>query len=70
MTSGHPTRADLNKDVVRRFYEAVLRVPGGPDFATINELSDGGKSSSTGAAPTAAPTGGPPSDLPAGACTI
>ncbi|MFF1401079.1 nuclear transport factor 2 family protein [Streptomyces sp. NPDC058287] len=40
MTSGHPPRADLNKDVVLRFYEAVLRVPGGPDFAAINELSD------------------------------
>ncbi|EGG43805.1 hypothetical protein SGM_6146 [Streptomyces griseoaurantiacus M045] len=36
----HPTRADRNKDVVRRFYEAVLREPGGPDFATIRELTD------------------------------
>ena len=30
----------MNKDVVRRFYEAVLRTPGGPDFATIKELTD------------------------------
>jgi ketosteroid isomerase-like protein len=35
-----PTRAERNKDVVRRFYEAVLREPGGPDFATIHELTD------------------------------
>ncbi|GAA5056556.1 hypothetical protein GCM10023259_039530 [Thermocatellispora tengchongensis] len=40
MSNEHPTQAELNKDVVRRFYEAVLRVPGGPDFATIRELAD------------------------------
>ncbi|MEU9090001.1 nuclear transport factor 2 family protein [Streptomyces sp. NPDC087901] len=40
MTSDSPTRADLNKEVVRRFYRAVLRTPGGPDFATIEELTD------------------------------
>jgi ketosteroid isomerase-like protein len=40
MAGEHPTQADQNKDVVRRFYEAVLRTPGGPDFATIKELTD------------------------------
>ncbi|WP_393063214.1 nuclear transport factor 2 family protein [Streptomyces sp. LN549] len=41
MPSGHPTQAaEMNKDVVRRFYEAVLRVPGGPDFAAIKDLAD------------------------------
>jgi ketosteroid isomerase-like protein len=40
MPSANPTQPELNKEVVRRFYEAVLRVPGGPDFATIKELTD------------------------------
>ncbi|GAA4662027.1 MULTISPECIES: nuclear transport factor 2 family protein [Amycolatopsis] len=40
MSRERPTQAELNKDVVRRFYEAVLRASGGPDFATIKELSD------------------------------
>lgn len=40
MPSENPTQSELNKEVVRRFYEAVLRVPGGPDFATIKELAD------------------------------
>ena len=40
MSSERPTQAELNKDVVRRFYEAVLRVPGGPDFAAAGELAD------------------------------
>ncbi|MDP4511507.1 nuclear transport factor 2 family protein [Nonomuraea turcica] len=40
MPSAIPTEPELNKEVVRRFYEAVLRVPGGPDFATIKELTD------------------------------
>jgi predicted glycosyltransferase len=31
--------AELNKDVVRRFYDAVLTTPG-PDFATIKALTD------------------------------
>ncbi|WP_157852493.1 hypothetical protein [Kitasatospora sp. NRRL B-11411] len=32
--------AEQNKDVVRRLYEAVLRVPGGPNFATAGEPAD------------------------------
>ncbi|KAB8189062.1 hypothetical protein FH608_042145 [Nonomuraea phyllanthi] len=40
MPSENPTQPELNKEVVRRFYEAVLRVPGSPDFATIEELTD------------------------------
>ncbi|WP_405680643.1 hypothetical protein OG239_04885 [Streptomyces sp. NBC_00868] len=39
MPIAHPTRAEANKDVVRRFYEAALR-EGGPDFATLKDLSD------------------------------
>ncbi|GAA1621377.1 hypothetical protein GCM10009733_017400 [Nonomuraea maheshkhaliensis] len=40
MPNDTPTRPELNKEVVRRFYAAVLRTPGGPDFATIKELTD------------------------------
>jgi len=40
VTHAHAAQAERNKDVVRRFYEAVLRVPGGPDFATIKDLTD------------------------------
>lgn len=40
MPRENPTQPELNKEVVRRFYEAVLRVSGGPDFATIKELTD------------------------------
>ncbi|WP_433258455.1 nuclear transport factor 2 family protein [Streptosporangium sp. CA-135522] len=39
MPTAHPTQAEANKDVVRRFYDAALR-EGGPDFATLKELSD------------------------------
>jgi ketosteroid isomerase-like protein len=39
MTHQNPENAELNKDVVRRFYEAVLTTPG-PDFATIKALTD------------------------------
>lgn len=39
MTRQNPNYAELNKDVVRRFYKAALAIPG-PDFATIKALTD------------------------------
>lgn len=65
----HPTRADRNKDVVRRFYEAVLREPGGPDFATIRELTDEQEVELNWGTPTAASTGAPPSARHDTGCT-